>query len=416
MEEILKKIYYDPARGLGSAEKLHKEAKKELPQIKLLEVKNWLSKQQTQQIFKKTVKPVYPPITGPQGTYQADLMFLTQYKTMNNGYHIIFNFIEVTSRKAYAYPLKKKDQVSINDAYNKFLKEIEYKIINLTTDNGSEFISKSFQNIDDEYNITHYFVDTNDKNKMGKVERFNRTLRTKIAKYLKTFSTFNWIGVLPDLISNYNNTVHSSTGIEPNSVTSEKAEIIRAETEMKKKRALNFLHKFKVGDKVRMIKKKSLFDKGTKTFSKSLYTIEDVDKLALILRHENGNLLDRRVKPYNVMKVDVVEKPQLTIHEDRVAQKKEVKFIKKQKKVDAFKGKLDEKGNVEFEERDKPKGQKRERVRVFKINDRVKSLFNVGKEKEWFEGTVIKINPQTIRVKFDDGDIHNMKRDEIKLI
>lgn len=70
-EELLKQIYYDPKTGLSSA----------------MEVK-WLKKE-TNQIFQPTdkAKIIYPPIIGrTNGEYQADLMFLTQYKTKNSGH------------------------------------------------------------------------------------------------------------------------------------------------------------------------------------------------------------------------------------------------------------------------------------------------------------------------------------------
>jgi hypothetical protein len=42
-----------------------------------------------------------------------------------------------------------------------------------------------------------------------KIERFNRTLRDKISKYLISYKTHRWIDKIDDIIFNYNNSIHS---------------------------------------------------------------------------------------------------------------------------------------------------------------------------------------------------------------
>lgn len=48
-----------------------------------------------------------------------------------------------------------------------------------------------------------------------KIERFNRTLRNRISKYLLAYNTHNWIDKLEEIIYNYNNQVHSMTKKTP---------------------------------------------------------------------------------------------------------------------------------------------------------------------------------------------------------
>ena len=210
-QELLRRLYYDPKYGLGSANALYQQVRTK--GFTLRYVEDWMKKQETYQIFRNNfIKPDdYAPITGPDDTYQADLMFLTQYKTKNDGYHVILNFIEVTSRKAFSYKLKNKEGNSVIEAFKTFMKEAN-DVKNLTMDQGSEFINKRFKDLAKEHNIQLYYSDSGDKHKMGKVERFNRTLREKIMRYLKTFKTLQWHDKLYDLAQNYNNTVHSGTG------------------------------------------------------------------------------------------------------------------------------------------------------------------------------------------------------------
>ncbi len=103
-------------------------------------------------------------------------MFLDQFKTKNDGYHVIMNFIEITTRKAYAYPLKNKSEGTILDALDMFLEAVS-KVENLTTDNGTEFTGNELKKRMKDNQINHFYAEVGDKNHMGKIERFNRTMR-----------------------------------------------------------------------------------------------------------------------------------------------------------------------------------------------------------------------------------------------
>ena len=46
-------------------------------------------------------------------------------------------------------------------------------------------------------------------------ERFIHTLKNKIFKQFTDKGTYNWINTLPDLIKQYNETVHSTIKMKP---------------------------------------------------------------------------------------------------------------------------------------------------------------------------------------------------------
>jgi len=50
-------------------------------------------------------------------------------------------------------------------------------------------------------------------------ERFNKTLKTKIFKYMTANQSFRFIDVLQDLVHAYNTSKHRTIGMSPNSVT-----------------------------------------------------------------------------------------------------------------------------------------------------------------------------------------------------
>ena len=407
-KNLLRSIYYNPEHGLGSARSLYNQVKDK--GIKFSDIKSWVDNQESVQIFKEIRNKAYPAIIAhTDNDYQCDLMFIDEFKKYNKGFSIVFTLIELTSRKAYAYPLKNKSEKSISEAFNLFLKTVK-KVSNLTSDNGTEFTNKTFERIVKANHIKHYFAEKGDKHKMGKIERFNRTLRDKITKYMNTFKTMKWIHVLDKLILNYNNTIHSRTGYAPNKVTILESIKIRNKERQKSMDAYNVINNLNVGDRVRILKNKELFDKGKATYTKNIYTINEIDKLALIVKNTDGSILNKRIKPYNILKVnEIIEKAP---EEEIIEYDNEVDKNKRSRK----RGRSLRKEGIITSENLVPKQNKRiipsEKIVV---GSRVKSLFNYEGKKVYFKGVVTKVNLKTFNVTFDDGNKHQMLKEEVKL-
>ena len=68
-----------------------------------------------------------------------------------------------------------------------------------------------------EYEIKFYTSD-NDDIKEDIVERFNRTLKTRMYRYFKHSKSYRYVDVLQDLVHSYSHTYHSSIGMAPASV------------------------------------------------------------------------------------------------------------------------------------------------------------------------------------------------------
>src|SRR5207245_10830937 len=77
------------------------------------------------------------------------------------------------------------------------------------TDAGKEFINKYFKKYLSDNNVEIY--QTYNEDKAVVVERFNRTFKEKIWRYFNDDKTKTYINVLADLVSEYNNTVNSTT-------------------------------------------------------------------------------------------------------------------------------------------------------------------------------------------------------------
>lgn len=280
--------------------------------------------------------PMYLLLTLHKVGDFADLVFYPDDKHLNKGHDVILVCLETTSRKAYAYPLKGKGEKVVSEAVKKFLKDIDYKITQLTTDEGKEFINKSMTQILEENDIKHYTNEPGDHCSMGKIDSFIRTLRRLIDNYFTAYNTRKWIDVLPELIANYNNRVHSRIKVSP--IEADNSSMAQARIrylELKKGRpAVEQFKQFQVGDRVRVLNPKHKLEKGSPKFSRAEYTIAAIEGFSFHVKNANGNVLKKTYKAHSLQKIDSVEeKPNIGEAFDEEKHEQEVKEKKKYKRL-----------------------------------------------------------------------------------
>eukprot|EP00732_Lithocolla_globosa_P000326 Lithocolla_globosa_v1_NODE_91_length_6522_cov_117.886655.p2 type:complete len:228 gc:universal NODE_91_length_6522_cov_117.886655:2669-3352(+) len=175
-------------------------------------------------------------------------------------------------------------------------------------DKGSEY-QNEFKKLLKDRGIDYYTADTSDKIKMTLIERFNRTIRGRIEKYLTAYQTNNWYDVLDDLTLGYNNSVHSSIGMKPNDVGIEDEKKIILDKAKKTFDIKNSEENFMIGDKVRLKRNRGILEKKTgEQFYKTIYTISDVKGYSYRLTNNDGDELLRSVKPWEIVRNNGVEK------------------------------------------------------------------------------------------------------------
>ena len=112
-------------------------------------------------------------------------------------------------------------------------------------------------------NIHHF--STHRDAKASIVERFNKTIKSKLYEYFTAANTLKYVDVLPKLMYQYNQTYHRSIRMTPAKVTSFNAKevwdnlYVRYVNSKKKKKKPPA---FKFGDKRRLNKKFRPFKKG----------------------------------------------------------------------------------------------------------------------------------------------------------
>ena len=289
-EELLQYLYHTK-KNYGGVEQLYTKARIQHPKIKKSFVKDWLDSQKGYQLnkTKKVGKKIYLPIYSETPySFQIDLTFFPRYKKYNKNYYVLFTAININTRFAYAYYGKDKEKETILD----MLKKMEKKTIinSITCDLGSEFNNDIFKKYCDENNITIYFI-KDDSHKMGIINRFHRTIKDVLSNYIIGENELNWIEVIDDIIYNYNHSVNRGIGIEPYKVNNAiEVDIInqkREQTEMIKEKEGE---EFKVGDKVRVLRKKKLFeDKLMNKYHDLIFKVVKVKSNSLDLEDEKGN-------------------------------------------------------------------------------------------------------------------------------
>src|SRR5271163_5186540 len=198
--------------------------------------------------------------------------------------------IDVFSKYARVEPLKTKTGSSLTQAFAKMI--VDQKCNLLQTDKGTEFLNSSFQKLLKDQNIKHH-TSENDDIKAAVVERFNRTLKGAMWRYLTHASTGRYIDVLPQLVSSYNNTYHRSIKMTPSEVNEKNEDVVRSRLFVPKKLPIKW--KYKIGQTVRIKQSKRTFRKGYEpAWTEEIFTIAELypsDPATYILKDFLGEVI-----------------------------------------------------------------------------------------------------------------------------
>jgi len=208
--------------------------------------------------------------------WQADLVDIQSQATSNRNYKFLLNVIDVLGKFAWSIPLKEKKAKTIVDAFRQIFTESGRYPAELQMEQESEFNNKQMKELAKEYLIELTFNRAGDKHAQGVIERFNKTIMTKVENYKTANDVNNFIDVLPAIVKGYNNTDHSTIKRTPNEALHFPPPPIRNENIPPAA--------FNVGDRVLRVLNTSLFAKGYEpTWSKKVYTIKGRDRQYYVL-------------------------------------------------------------------------------------------------------------------------------------
>ena len=226
----------------------------------------------------------------PNQIWAADLVEMIPYSRENKGFKYLLTVIDVFSKYGWIVPLKTKTGAEVTAAFKKLFKEaVPAK---LWTDAGKEFWNSNMKKLLEENNVKLY--KTHNELKSCVVERWNKTIKTDMWKYFTANNSYKYIDILPALVEKYNNSYHHSIKCTP--VEAQKtANREKVLTNLYGKKTEKPLPKFKIGDRVRITKKKTIFDKGfTPNWTDEIFTISEIKPTVPVtytIKDEKGELL-----------------------------------------------------------------------------------------------------------------------------
>ena len=190
-----------------------RSAKKFVP----LAIKHGFTKQEALQFldslshdkrFTRQSNMMLPIYSRHRDGYQMDT--LVQSKHASPHYFLIL--ININSRKLFAYPMNSKDSSSVLSALKSFIRDA--KVSSITSDQDAAYLESNVVKFMIDNHIDHQTTFTNDHNRLGIINRAIKTLRDLNQERDFTTQSMN------KALKAYNNSIHSSTGIEPNDMTS----------------------------------------------------------------------------------------------------------------------------------------------------------------------------------------------------
>ena len=144
------------------------------------------------------------------GVDLADMQLISRF---NKGFRFLLCVINIFSKYAWVVPLKDKKVISIVNAFQKILYKSGRKPNKIWVDKGIEFQNNSFKKWFKDNDTEMYLI--HNEGKYVVAERFIKTLKTKIYKYMTSVSKNVYIDKLDAIVDEYNNAYHRTIRMKP---------------------------------------------------------------------------------------------------------------------------------------------------------------------------------------------------------
>ena len=217
MEGLLVERYKTPAvpGSFQGPQKVYASAKRDRVDTTKQEVENALQGQDSYTLNRSVVRKITRNrvvVQGIDSQFDSDLADLGLLSKKNDGYKYLLAMIDIFSRHAWVRPLRTKFAKEMVTAMGSIFKGGRKPSV-LRTDGGSEFNNSIVKTYLSNEGIHHFR--TYNETKANYCERFIKTLKSKLYRYVVANNTLRYIDVLQDMIKSYNHTIHSSLGRPP---------------------------------------------------------------------------------------------------------------------------------------------------------------------------------------------------------
>jgi hypothetical protein len=271
--KIIEEAYYDLG-GFNSIKEHLKDARVKDKSITIDDIKNWRDRNIEQ---KKNLKGFNSFVVDkPKIEYQMDLAFFD----MNDPVYIgALCMIDIFTKYASVMPFKTKKPDEILECIKEGIKRMGGKPKLFYTDNEGSFNSKEIQQYFKDNNIEHLITNTH----AGVVERFIRTIKDYIYKRTEHYKKPWHEYIFPAVLIYNNKSVHSVTKHTPKDATKPENEFAVKLNLLLNKKQNRLYPELKIGDTVKIYKKKDLKHKKERfsVWSENKYEIESIGESIL---------------------------------------------------------------------------------------------------------------------------------------
>ena len=297
MTDPAMEMYLDPKRGYWGQTKQYSKLRQSL--------KNMYALQRHREVNARMKRKLYRHITAKQPfeSVQIDLAFLPKLRSPLN--HNIWGFIvviDVFSRYLWikTFTNRKALHVPLESVLQRMRSEFGKSAKNMTGD--GEFATTKMHQLAAKYDFEWYFGDANEKFRTGISERVIRTIKNLIKRYLAQNNTTKYIDVLPDLIYNYNHTIHRVINKSPYDAITTGITHIKPDNKL--------IPELPENTKVRVLERRNKFTKGDQPYyGDNIFHIAGRDRNRYVLKNaENGTEIRKRYGRHQLLPINDVFK------------------------------------------------------------------------------------------------------------
>ena len=290
-------------------------------EIKLKTIENWLKNIDAYTLHKQ---PKLPKPRNPTYAYfkryqfQIDLIDLGQIASENDQYRYLLTAIDIFTRFAFVEPLINKTAKTFMEGFKSIMERAKTFPKKILADRGAEIKNRIFEKYCKENNI--HLIYSDNLTHAPFVERFNRTLKNLMFRYMTHKETNRYIDILPLLVSTYNNRKHRMIGMSPAQAENPgNTYLIRRKQEVYYAKNKRRNPKYTIGQTVRISKFKGHFDRGfTQQFQEEIFRIKSISTRLPYPTYEletfdkdetlEGNFYESEITPVDEPEFFAVEK------------------------------------------------------------------------------------------------------------
>lgn len=247
-DDVISKIYNDPA-GYGSIKTTLADAKKKDKTITVEDVRKWYSKNVEQKT--KHVGQNSFVAKKPYQEFQVDIFFIKDLQKQKFTEGLLM--IDIFTKYLAVMPLEGKSVGSITAALLEGFRKMGGVPEMIYADNETSMGTPEMETFFKEKNIKHVAT----RGSAPVAERTIRTFKNMLYKRIGDDKTKQWTEFIYPILLTYNSkNVHSSTGFTPTDAKKAGNHMeVKANMELKAKHGRKY-EEIKVGDKVKVFKKK----------------------------------------------------------------------------------------------------------------------------------------------------------------